>query len=75
MIETMPVEPLIRPLSVDENIYALCDEFGRTIGTGTREVCEVLLFIIKRSIQGARKAPRLNTPARPNVRAAMTTSG
>jgi len=67
----MPVGPLIRPLSVDENIYALCDESGRTIGTGTREVCEILLFIITRSNQGVRKAPPINTSSRSNVRAVI----
>jgi hypothetical protein len=45
----MQLQPTIRPLSVHENIYALCDENGKTIGTGTREVCEVLLFIITKS--------------------------
>ena len=27
-------------------IYALRDESGNTIGTGTREVCEVLIYLI-----------------------------
>lgn len=45
----MQLKPTIRPLSVHGNIYALCDERGKTIGTGTREVCEVLLYIITKS--------------------------
>jgi len=32
----------IRPLRADANIYVVLDENGRSIGTGTREVCEVL---------------------------------
>jgi hypothetical protein len=65
-------EPTILPLDVNGEIYALQDGKGNTIGTGTREVCEVLLYIITKpaspSISG-----RVNVPAaqRPNVRAAI----
>ena len=65
-------EPLIFPLDADGRIYALQDEKGNTIGTGTREVCEVLLYIITKpaspSISG-----RINVSAqqRGNVRAAI----
>ena len=68
----MYAEPMILPLDANGQIYALQDEKGNTIGTGTREVCEVLLYIITKpasqSISG-----RINTPAaqRPNVRAAI----
>ncbi len=69
----MYAEPIIRPLNVDGNIYALQDEKGNTIGTGTREVCEVLLYIITKpvspSVSGHRNAP---VPRRTNVRAAIT---
>ena len=64
-------EPTIFPLDPNGLIYALQDEKGNTIGTGTREVCEVLLYIITKpasqSISGR------NGPAtqRPNVRAAI----
>jgi hypothetical protein len=69
----MPVEPVIYPLSIDENIYALFDERGNTIGTGTREVCEVLLFIITKSNRlQMGKAPVIPRPAGSNVRAANT---
>ena len=63
--------PTIFPLDPNGQIYALQDEKGNTIGTGTREVCEVLLYIITKpasqSISGR------NGPAgqRPNVRAAI----
>jgi hypothetical protein len=69
----MSAEPTILPLDANGRIYALQDEKGNTIGTGTREVCEVLLYIITKpaaqSISG-----RINAPGarRPNVRAAIT---
>lgn len=65
-------KPMIFPLDENGQIYALQDEKGNTIGTGTREVCEVLLYIITKpasqSISG-----RINGSAtqRPNVRAAI----
>jgi hypothetical protein len=68
----MYAKPMIFPLDSDGQIYALQDEKGNTIGTGTREVCEVLLYIITKpasqSISG-----RVNLPAthRGNVRAAI----
>ena len=42
----MYAEPMILPLDTNGRIYAIQDEKGNTIGTGTREVCEVLLYII-----------------------------
>lgn len=65
-------KPMIFPLDELGQIYALQDEKGNTIGTGTREVCEVLLYIITKpasqSISG-----RINgaAPQRGNVRAAI----
>ncbi len=68
----MYAEPMILPLDVNGRIYALQDEKGNTIGTGTREVCEVLLYIITKpaspSVSGRINAP---IPQRPNVRAAI----
>lgn len=69
----MYAKPMILPLDANGQIYALQDEKGNTIGTGTREVCEVLLYIITKpaspSISG-----KINVPVsqRPNVRAAIT---
>ena len=69
----MYAKPMILPLDGNGQIYALQDEKGNTIGTGTREVCEVLLYIITKpaspSISG-----KINVPIsqRPNVRAAIT---
>lgn len=68
----MYTAPIILPLDVNGEIYALQDEKGNTIGTGTREVCEVLLYIItkpaSRSVSGSSKR---SVPSRPNVRAAI----
>lgn len=68
----MQFEPTIRPLSVHENIYALCDESGKTIGTGTREVCEVLLYIITKAneLRNARTRA-IQVPPRSNVRSVI----
>jgi hypothetical protein len=68
----MQPQPTIRPLSVHENIYALCDESGKTIGTGTREVCEVLLYIITKSNDlSAARARSIPVPPRSNVRSVI----
>lgn len=68
----MYAEPMILPLDIHGKIYALQDEKGNTIGTGTREVCEVLLYIITKpassSVSGRINAP---IPQRPNLRAAI----
>ena len=40
-------EPIILPLNADGQVYALEDEHGRIVGTGTREICEALLTIMK----------------------------
>jgi hypothetical protein len=59
----MYAKPMILPLDGNGQIYALQDEKGNTIGTGTREVCEVLLYIITKpaspSISG-----KINVPVR-----------
>jgi hypothetical protein len=71
-VRYMYAEPMILPLDVNGRIYALQDEKGNTIGTGTREVCEVLLYIITKpaspSVSGRANRP---IPQRPNVRAAI----
>jgi hypothetical protein len=40
-------EPIILPLNADGQIYAIQDEYGRLVGTGTREICEALLSFMK----------------------------
>jgi hypothetical protein len=67
---SMYTKPMILPLDVNGKIYALQDEKGNTIGTGTREVCEVLLYIITKPPSLSGRAQIL-IPQRPNVRAAI----
>jgi hypothetical protein len=65
-------KPIILPLDIEGKIYALQDEKGNTIGTGTREVCEVLLFIISRTaFTGTIKESPVSVRQRSNVRAAI----
>lgn len=68
----MYAKPSIFPLDTNGEIYALQDEKGNTIGTGTREVCEVLLYIITKPVSQSISG-RVNVPAphRGNVRAAI----
>ncbi len=69
----MYVKPMIFPLDANGQIYALQDEKGNTIGTGTREVCEVLLYIITKPASETISG-KINGPGaqRPNVRAAIS---
>jgi hypothetical protein len=69
----MYAEPMIFPLDVKGNIYAIQDEKGNTIGTGTHEVCELLLYLITKSASPGMSG-RINGPIphRPNVRAAIS---
>ena len=64
-------QPLILPLDANGRLYAIQDENGNTIGTGTREVCEVLLYLMTQA--AADKNGRTNGAkgSRPNVRAAI----
>jgi hypothetical protein len=66
-------KPMILPLDLEGKIYALQDEKGNTIGTGTREVCEVLMFIITQAPTRANSSgnTRAHVARRPNVRAAI----
>lgn len=66
----MYAEPMIFPLDVKGLIYAIQDEKGNTIGTGTREVCEVLLYMITKPASPI--SERLSVPQqRSNIRAAI----
>ena len=51
----MYANPTIFPLNTEGTIYALQDELGRTIGTGSREVCELLLHVM--TTQTAERRP------------------
>jgi len=69
----MAAKPMILPLDIQGKIYALQDEQGNTIGTGTREVCEVLMYIINKASAGANSSrnERARVSRRLNVRAAI----
>lgn len=66
----MYTRPMILPLDSTGRIYVLEDEKGQVVGTGSREVCETLMYII-----GAGMTPTTDqnqTTVRTNVRAAIT---
>ena len=65
--------PTVVPLDADEKIYALYDEKGLVIGTGTREVCEVMINILNQQAmpQASKEPNRIEFP-RTNIRAAIT---
>ncbi|HET6979454.1 MAG TPA: hypothetical protein VFI24_24185 [Pyrinomonadaceae bacterium] len=69
----MYAEPMILPLDANGKIYALQDEKGNTIGTGTREVCEVLLYIITKAASPSTGGlANVSVRQRSNVRAAIS---
>ncbi len=66
--------PMMFPLDFHGKIYVLQDEKGNTIGTGTRQVCRVLLQIITKPLKPQIAADaELLVSQQPNVRAALTT--
>lgn len=66
----MYTRPMILPLDSTGRIYVLEDEKGQVVGTGSREVCETLMYIIGAGFSPANE--QTQTPARSNVRAAIT---
>ena len=66
----MYTRPMILPLESTGRIYVLQDEKGQVVGTGSREVCETLLYIIGTGL--ARVAEQAQQITRSNVRAAIT---
>jgi hypothetical protein len=66
----MYTRPMILPLDSTGRIYVLEDEKGQVVGTGSREVCEALLYIIGAGITPTTEQhqPRV----RSNIRAAIT---
>ena len=66
----MYTTPMILPLESSGRIYVLQDDKGQVVGTGSREVCETLMYIIGAGLAPiADQAQKLN---RSNVRAAIT---
>lgn len=61
---------MILPLDSTGRIYVLQDEKGQIVGTGSREVCETLMYIIGAGLSPATdKTPPI---AHGNVRSAIT---
>lgn len=68
----MYTTPMMFPLDCHGKIYVLQDEQGKTIGTGTREVCSELLQIIIKPRETQAVDPEILVSQHPNVRAAVT---
>lgn len=66
----MYTRPMILPLDSTGRIYVLEDEKGQVVGTGSREVCEALMYIIGANTAPAKEQNQIT--ARTNVRAAIT---
>ena len=62
--------PIILPLDWTGRIYVLEDEKGQVVGTGSREVCETLMYMMSAGLAPASENAPVNT--RSNVRAAIT---
>jgi len=68
----MTSKPHIVALNVEANIYMLVDGQGNSLGTGTREVCEVLAEIATvRDVSEASLAPVRTRQSNNNVRSAI----
>jgi hypothetical protein len=65
--------PTIVALDEELQIYVVVDEKGRTIGTGTKEVCELLAEMIMRlATPAARSGDRpVIRPYKENIRSAI----
>jgi hypothetical protein len=66
----MYTRPMILPLESSGRIYVLQDEKGQVVGTGSREVCETLMYIIRAGLSPANDTTQ--PIAHGNVRAAIT---
>ena len=62
--------PMILPMDSTGRVYVLQDKNGQVVGTGSREVCEALMYLMDAGIA----PPTENAPAarRNNVRAAIS---
>jgi hypothetical protein len=65
--------PTVFALDEESQIYAVVDEKGQTIGTGTKEVCELLAEMVMRSPVPAlpNRAKPVVCPYRENIRSAV----
>jgi hypothetical protein len=66
----MYTRPIILPLDSTGRIYVLEDEKGQVVGTGSREVCETLMYLIGNGLTPP--VDQGQTKVRTNVRAAIT---
>ena len=69
-LETMYTRPMILPLDSTGRIYVLEDEKGQVVGTGSREVCETLMYLLEANSEPAKEQNQ--TTVRANVRSAIT---
>lgn len=62
--------PMILPMDSTGRVYVLQDKNGQVVGTGSREVCEALMYLMDAGIA----PPTESAPAaqRNNVRAAIS---
>ncbi len=66
----MYTKPMILPLDGSGRIYVLQDEKGQVVGTGSREVCEALMYLIRAGLAPASDQGQVIPHT--NVRAAIT---
>ena len=66
----MYTKPMILPLESTGRIYVLQDEKGQVVGTGSREVCETLMYLIGTGLSSA--TDKTQPIGHGNVRAAIT---
>jgi hypothetical protein len=66
----MYTRPMILPLESSGRIYVLEDEKGQVVGTGSREDCETLMYLISTGLSPA--IDNTQAIARSNIRAAIT---
>ncbi len=66
----MYTRPMILPLESSGRIYVLEDEKGQVVGTGSREVCETLMYLIGTAL--APVTEQSQPLIRNNIRAAIT---
>jgi hypothetical protein len=66
----MYTKPMILPLDGSGRIYVLQDEKGQVVGTGSREVCETLMYLLGAGLVPA--SDQGQAVSHTNVRAAIT---
>ena len=66
----MYTRPMILPFESTGRIYVVEDEKGQVVGTGSREVCEMLMYIIAAGLAPANEQNQSNPSS--NIRAAIT---